>query len=108
MAADLRSTGALLRTWPDWEEPDCLWLAGTLASRAEVRQTLAELLGQEFPALRVAKPMGLLRPAGVAELGPEWLVPVGLCLAALGLESLGPDLQPGLARTRRTGRSPLP
>lgn len=108
LAGDLRSTGALLRTWPDWEEPDCLWLAGTLASRAEIRCTLAELLGQDPATLRVAKPLGLLRPAGVAELGPEWLVPVGLCLAALGLESLGPDLQPGLARTQTTGHSPLP
>ena len=108
LAADLRSTGALLRTWPNWEEPDCLWLAGAAASRVELRRALAELLDQDPAALRVAKPMGLLRPAGVAELGPEWLVPVGLCLAALGLESLGPDLQPGLARTQTAGRSPLP
>lgn len=96
LAAELRATYTILSTTPAWETPACLWLSGVWAGRPEIREALADLLGLEAGMLKIAKPFGLLRPATVTEPGPEMLVPVGLCLAATAVETMGPDLLPGL------------
>lgn len=103
-AAELRATLVVFSTEPGWEAPDCLWVTGPLAARAAAREALAGLLGLAPEACRPAKPAGILRPANVPEPGPEMMVPVGLALAALGLESLGADFLPGLGQPAPAGQ----
>lgn len=97
-AGELRATLALLSAEPGWDVPDGIWVTGPRAAKAETRQVLADLLGLAPEACRLAKPSGILRPANVPEPGPEMMVPVGLALAGLSLESLGLDFLPGLDR----------
>lgn len=117
LAAELSSSLAILRARPDWDDPGCLWLAGICAADAEVRRTLAGLLGLAPEACRAASiPVAEgsrfvqgaaadrfgMGPEAPRELGPEMLVPIGLCLGALGLADMGPDLLPGLSTDKRT------
>ena len=106
LAAELKSTYAILSATPAWTVPDCLWLSGVWAGRSETREALADLLDLDTGMLKVAKPFGLMRPATVPEPGPEMLVPIGLCLATLALETLGPDSFPAWGKPR-TNSAPL-
>ena len=107
IAAELRTMYAILSAAPDWISPDILWLTGPLAAIEDNRNILADLLDLDRAACRVARPVGLLRLATTAEPGPEMLVPIGLCLSALGVESMGPDLLPGLGHPDAKSRSLL-
>lgn len=103
LCADLRLALGLMRGQPSWEGPISLWFTGPGAHRPGVREGLAEVLGFEPAAIRPAVPRGLLRRPGLPEPGPEAMVPIGLCLMALGLEEAPPDLLARLAAARRIG-----
>jgi hypothetical protein len=70
-----------------------------------VHDPLADLLGMDSSEYDVVKPPKS-RVVYDREPGPEMLVPVGLCLAAMGVEALGVDLLPGLERVEAISRSP--